>query len=90
MKRGLKHRVSKLMRARACSPNPGPDEEGIETIWMAAFLQPDFGPNPGPDEEGIETFSISSAVKILPRPNPGPDEEGIETSVSTGNRPVWQ
>ena len=82
MKRGLKHNTKNRGTNHTPSPNPGPDEEGIETRCQRfLWLLPDrLRPNPGPDEEGIETDCrpVWDGIQSV-RPNPGPDEEGIET-----------
>jgi len=56
MKRGLKRICAgKNTFTGVSSPNPGPDEEGIETDIVLDFTPIRHRPNPGPDEEGIET-----------------------------------
>jgi len=56
MKRGLKPSCRDSIKfTMAISPNPGPDEEGIETSDQSNYTLLSSSPNPGPDEEGIET-----------------------------------
>ena len=73
MKRGLKLICRASPAPAARGPNPGPDEEGIETL--ARYSQQyrhTLSPNPGPDEEGIETYCAPSEKtddeKSEPRP----------------------
>jgi len=81
MKRGLKlSRVNQCPKTSS-SPNPGPDEEGIETISSTEIYGTVIRPNPGPDEEGIETKRWLLKHSAESGPNPGPDEEGIETEL---------
>ena len=76
MKRGLKLIHTNAMLRSTTGPNPGPDEEGIETNPIKITPAPTHRPNPGPDEEGIETLSPQVQPQaVSPRPNPGPDEE---------------
>ena len=57
MKRGLKQsHIHPRYWYLPSGPNPGPDEEGIETIVYTTNRSSSVCPNPGPDEEGIETF----------------------------------
>ena len=56
MKRGLKRFRLPRHHQRQTRPNPGPDEEGIETMEPELNLNDIVSPNPGPDEEGIETY----------------------------------
>jgi len=80
MKRGLKPVSVRLgIVTEAPGPNPGPDEEGIETLALTPGWIKRSCPNPGPDEEGIETLSSVFLLHKVMGPNPGPDEEGIET-----------
>ena len=91
MKRGLKPPAFCAgNRLPSPCPNPGPDEEGIETPYHHKTRQFLFeSPNPGPDEEGIETSAHHFHSPVVGSPNPGPDEEGIETSVSNSSYCVF-
>jgi len=60
MKRGLKLRGIGLREVVIVPrPNPGPDEEGIETLFLVLSEPRPRCPNPGPDEEGIETYDFA-------------------------------
>jgi len=66
MKRGLKLIDGDTIKANVQRLNPGPDEEGIETISATMPTSMMTSPNPGPDEEGIETFATQAKNSILP------------------------
>jgi len=58
------HLVGHTWLLTSDGPNPGPDEEGIETIYDDIMKgKKTHCPNPGPDEEGIETRITSIKVR---------------------------
>ena len=72
MKRGLKLvALNDVFHYVEC-PNPGPDEEGIETICRFRLRGRSSGPNPGPDEEGIETKKQNIPCILFLKSEPRP------------------
>jgi len=62
------HLVGHTWLLTSDGPNPGPDEEGIETLVGSGVTVSVTSPNPGPDEEGIETNgSPGGAYRTLVR-----------------------
>ncbi len=80
MKRGLKplHQVRHV--AALVGPNPGPDEEGIETLLTWTMRRPSDVRTQAPMKRGLKLEKMLSLNRGRQSPNPGPDEEGIETT----------
>jgi len=73
MKRGLKLGTpNQVIYDKDHRPNPGPDEEGIETTAPRQNQHRHLRPNPGPDEEGIETNTPSTLSDCFLMSEPRP------------------
>jgi len=61
-------------------PNPGPDEEGIETLSLLVLGIPCGNVRTqAPMKRGLKLQRAGVRLPTAAGPNPGPDEEGIET-----------